>query len=99
MMQIIKRLHLRSLIFLLLIAIAAADLFSASPLVSAAAVQNSNQAKTRTPVHHRKKVNVSCRQICLADYDACKDSHKRGARHGYCETTRSECLAACPPAQ
>jgi hypothetical protein len=99
MMQIIKRLHLSSLIFLLLLAVAATGLFGALPRIAQAAGQNNNQAKTRTPVHHRKKVNVSCKQICLTDYDACKDSHKRGARHGFCETTRSECLAACPPAQ
>jgi hypothetical protein len=99
MMQIIKRVNLRLLIFLLLFAVAAAGSFGALLPVAAAAGQNSNQEKSRTPVHPRKRVRVSCKQICLADYDACKDSHKRGARHGYCETTRSECLAACPPAK
>ena len=98
-MQIIKRINLRLLTFLLLLAVAAAGLLGALPRIAAATGQNSNQAKTRAPVNHRKKVDISCKQICLADYDACKDSHKRGARHGYCETNRSECLAACPSPQ
>jgi hypothetical protein len=100
MIQTRKRINLRSIIFLLLIGVAAVGLCGALlPVSAAAAGQNSNQARTRTPVHPRKQVHISCRQICLADYDACKDSHKRGARHGVCETSRSECLAECSPAK
>ncbi|MDT7602872.1 MAG: hypothetical protein QOF61_869 [Acidobacteriota bacterium] len=96
-MQIRKRVNLRSLIFLLLTLVAAAGLFGALPSVAGAVGQTSNEAKSRTPVHHRKQVHVSCRQICLADYDACASpGAKRGVRS--CKAVRNECLAACPTA-
>jgi hypothetical protein len=60
--------------------------------------QNSHQSKTRAPVHHRKQVHISCRQICLSDYEACKSPGvKRGVRS--CKAVYNECVAECPPAQ
>jgi hypothetical protein len=96
-MQIMKRIRLRSSILLLFILVAAVGLFGTHPSVAGAVVQNDNQAKTRTPTHPRKQVHVSCRQICLADYDACVSSGaKRGVRS--CKAVRNECQAACPTA-
>jgi hypothetical protein len=96
-MQIRRRINLRSIIFLLLTIVVAAGLFGALPPVAGAVVQNDNQAKTRTPAHPRKQVHISCRQICLADYDACASpGAKRGVRS--CKAIRNECLAECPTA-
>jgi uncharacterized membrane protein len=95
MQQIVKRIKLRLPTFLLLILVVAAGLFSILSPVAGAAVQNDNQARTRTPAHPRKRVHISCRQICLSDYDACASpGAKRGVRS--CKAVRNECLAECP---
>jgi len=97
MQRIMQRIKHRLPTFLLLTLVVAAGLFSTRSPVAGAAVQNDNQARTRTPAHPRKQVHVSCRQICLSDYDACASlGAKRGVRS--CKTVRNECLAACPAA-
>ena len=97
MQQIMQCIKLRLPTLLLLTLVVAAGLFSILSPVAGAAVQNDNQARTRTPAHPRKQVHISCRQICLSDYDACASpGAKRGIRS--CKAVRNECLAACPTA-
>lgn len=97
MQQIMQRIKLRLPTFLLLTLVVAAGLFSIPSPVAGAAVQNDNQARTRTPAHPRKRVHVSCRQICLSDYDACTSPDAKRGIHS-CKAVRNECLAACPTA-
>jgi hypothetical protein len=95
MQQIAKRIKLRLTTFLLLTLVVAAGLFSILSPVAGAAVQNDNQARSRTSAHPRKRVHISCRQLCLSDYDACASpGAKRGIRS--CKAVRNECLAECP---
>lgn len=98
MIQTVKLRYFRALTSLLRITVVAAVSFGALMSVAGAAGRTGNQSTTKSPVHHKKQVHVSCRQICLADYDVCAaPGAKRGVRS--CKTVRNECLAACPAAQ
>ena len=97
-MNIFRAINFRLLAILLFSIVAAVGLFGIPPTIAEAVGQNSNQSESRAPVHHKKQVHVSCRQVCLSDYDACKsDGAKRGVHS--CRSVRDECFAACPAAQ
>ena len=98
MRPIRKQIDIRAFVFLLLIAAVIAGAFAGFATVAQAAGQNRNQSGARMPVHHRKHISVSCRQLCEASYDECKASGKKKGIHS-CKRVYAECLSECTTGQ
>ena len=98
MRRITKRMNFRALVFLLLIAVVAAGAFVSLTTVALATGQSNSQSRTRTPAHPRKRISVSCKQLCLASYDDCRASGAKKGIHS-CKRVYSECLQECATAQ
>lgn len=96
--RIMKRINLRALAFLLLIAVVVAGALAGATTVSQAARQNKTQSGSSMPVHHRKHISVSCRQLCEAGYEDCKAGGKKKGTHS-CKRVYDECLSECATGQ
>jgi predicted small lipoprotein YifL len=106
MIQIMKRINLRSLVFLLLIAIAATGLSGALSFAAPAAGQaNNNKARTKAPQRDgtspTQRVGDKCKRKCTEDWRDCL--HVNGKKGGAsvwgaqvtCGSWREECLRDC----
>ena len=89
MIKIMKR-NSRSLVFLLLIAVAAIGLSGALSFAAPTAGQaNNNKARTRTKAPYHSP--GECKIQCYADYKTCL-SHRDGES---CHLERAKCLETC----
>jgi len=102
MTKIVKR-NMRSLVFLLMIAIAATGLSGALSFAAPTAGQaNDNKARTKPPqrggTSPTKRVVDKCRRQCFRDYKDCLGNPygaEGAGRALTCPITRDECLANC----
>lgn len=94
MSRITKLMNLKTVTFLLLISLVNVGVFSGLTTVALASGQSNSQSVTRAPVHHKKHISVSCRQLCEAGYQDCKTSGKKKGIHS-CKRVYDECLDEC----
>jgi hypothetical protein len=109
MIKIMKR-NFRSLVFLLLIIVAAAGLFGALSSDGLAAGQGNNKqsrsarnnnGSTNNQSSKATKRNRSCKQVCDDTYSNCQKSaqpfpYNDWGQPGGCTAVHTECLQDCP---